>query len=559
MSRNIGLGAQTAMNICADCNEPSVCTCSLCDSKMCRKHMITHMDTVHSLTDNDSDKTKCSVHSKNFLKTFCRTCRLPLCDNCVTDGGHVAHEKSDLDAILEYFNEAICNESQELVNHIRPFYQKILDITKERKNGVPHNYKKVKHDIKQLGEFLHKEIDSAVMTLHAELDEKEKIEKEQLKEQEDVYSERIKKLDETVVQNRQLMSSNNPIELTKFSSSLAYFHVNPSQVKVESPRFSPITNRNEIKEKILELFGEVVFDVSDNLVSDLKVENASATKVQLLEQPGVLEVLKIDFPPDANKNKLYNLCCINPEKILVGGNDNFLHVRAFSPNEYDNHKEFQKVKITCEGVYFVLASNGVLFYTGKIDRTVKRLKSLSSTGIATFLQFEKWEPRGLAMTSSDHLLVCLYKRKQSKVARYNQTGKIVQEIQYHNEKLLFENPMFICCNKNGDICTADNDKHAIIVVNQFGVFQFSYDGRSVLEKGKIFRPCNMATDHLCNIIVTDFENHKIHLLDKYGQFIRSLDPDAGISRPRAISIDKDGKLWFGECFSGKVKVVQYLK
>ncbi|XP_062592871.1 uncharacterized protein LOC134254361 [Saccostrea cucullata] len=555
MNRNIGLRAQAAMNTCADCSEPFVCTCSLCDTKMCRQHMITHMDTVHFLADNDADKTKCSVHSKNFLKTFCRTCRLPLCDVCVTDGGHVSHEKSDLDAILEFFTEAISNENQELISYIRPFYQKILDITKERKKEVPSSYKNVKHEIKQFAESLHKEIDSVVQILYGEMDEKEKTETKQLEEQDDVYSERISKVDETVLQNRQLKSSNNPMELTKFSSSLAYFHVNPSQVKEELPKFSPITNREEIKEKLLGLFGKVLFDVSDKHVSDLKLENVNAAKVQLLEQPGVLDILENEFPPDANKNKLYNLCCINSKKILVGGNDCFLHVREL----YDEDKEIQKIQLTCQGVYFVLSSKGVLFYTSKMDKTVKRIKSLHSSGKTTFLQFEKWEPRGLAMTSSDHLLVCLYKRKQSKIARYNQTGKLVQEIQYHNDKLLFENPMFICCNKNGDICTADNAKYAIIVVDQFGVFQFSYDGRNALERGKTFRPCNMATDHLCNIIATDFENHKIHLLDKYGQFLRFLDPDAGISRPRAITIDKDGKIWFGECFSGKVKVMQYLK
>ncbi|XP_062586706.1 uncharacterized protein DDB_G0279899-like [Saccostrea cucullata] len=256
MSRNIGLGAQAAMNTCADCSEPSVCTCSLCNTKICRHHLITHMDTVHFLADNDSDKTKCSVHSKYFLKTFCRTCRLPLCDVCVTDGGHVFHEKIDLDAILEFFNEVISDENQELISYIRPFYQKILDITNERKKGVPSNYKNVKHEIKQFAESLHKEIESVVQILYAEMDEKEKTETKQLQEQDDIYSLRISKVDETVLQNRQLMSSNNPIELTKFSSSLAYFHVNPSQVKEELPKFSPITNKEEIKEKLFGLFGE---------------------------------------------------------------------------------------------------------------------------------------------------------------------------------------------------------------------------------------------------------------------------------------------------------------
>ncbi|XP_062586709.1 E3 ubiquitin-protein ligase Trim36-like [Saccostrea cucullata] len=526
----VGVGAQAPLITCSDCCEPFVCTCSLCDTKLCRKHMNTHMDTVHMLSDGATDNTKCPIHSQNSLKCFCRTCSLPLCYECVTDGGHVSHEKSDLEAILEFFKEVIANENQELMNHIKPFYQKVLDNTEENLKKMAMSCKDVKKAIRQMGEFLNKEIEKAVENLCQTIDKKEKEETEQLLSQKETYSKRIHQIDDTVANNEQLMTSKNPVDIASFTSSTAYFHVNPSLVKVQFPQFTPNENCKMIQETILVLLGNFTFHAPDCEVPDLVFDNAKCVEMQLLEKPKVLKSLKNEFPVDKNNHKLYNLSCITSDEALIGGNSKSLFLRKCSS---EVSKQFQTVEITCEGLHFVVSSKGILFYSDKTDRSIKRI---ASKQISTFLKFEKLEPKGLSLTSSGHLLVCLYRRNGSKVARYNKTGQIVQEIQYNsNQTLLYEHPKFICCNRNGDICTVDYAKRTVIVVDQFGIMKFSYTGRSVLEKGQTFSPCGIATDHLCNILITDLENNKIHLLDKYGKFIRFLEPDTGIRSPRAIT------------------------
>uniref|UniRef100_A0A8W8KJN4 Tripartite motif-containing protein 2 n=1 Tax=Magallana gigas TaxID=29159 RepID=A0A8W8KJN4_MAGGI len=166
------------------------------------------------------------------------------------------------------------------------------------------------------------------------------------------------------------------------------------------------------------------------------------------------------------------------------------------------------------------------------------------------------EPRGLAFNSFGHLLVCVYskKDKRSFVERYDKNMEKVQEIEHNGDKKLYEEPCFVCCNRNGDVCVADHGLNAIVVVDQFGVFQFSYRGQNV----KSFRPYSLATDRLCNIVITDNANHEVHLLDKYGQFLGFLTTGPKIKRPGAVDIDEEGKVWIGESMSGKLHVLNYL-
>ncbi|XP_062586708.1 uncharacterized protein LOC134248315 [Saccostrea cucullata] len=241
MASEIGVSAQVQVDRCAECKQPSVCTCSICNAKMCRKHINSHMDKVHMLSENDSHNTKCSLHVRNTLKSFCRSCFVPLCDECVTDGGHVAHERSELGDVLEFLKGAISNENKELINCIKPFYQTVLDTTEEKLKEVPLKYEKVKKNIEKFGKILHREIDNAVDDLYISLAEKEKNDKKELENQKNTYLKKLNDLKEIIAQNNSLLSSKNSKEIANFSSCIAYFRLNPNQVKLELPSFSPNT------------------------------------------------------------------------------------------------------------------------------------------------------------------------------------------------------------------------------------------------------------------------------------------------------------------------------
>ena len=116
--------------------------------------------------------------------------------------------------------------------------------------------------------------------------------------------------------------------------------------------------------------------------------------------------------------------------------------------------------------------------------------------------------------------------------------------------------LFMSENNNGDICVSDNNAKTVVVVEKTGRVRFRYDGRPARRK-EAFDPTGIVTDALSQIIVVDYKNNCLHILDQDGQFLRCVD-DCGLEKPRGLSVDSEGRLWVG-CETGKIKVIQYLK
>jgi hypothetical protein len=63
---------------------------------------------------------------------------------------------------------------------------------------------------------------------------------------------------------------------------------------------------------------------------------------------------------------------------------------------------------------------------------------------------------------------------------------------------------------------------------------------------------------MSQIIVTDWNNACLHILDQNGQFLTCVD-NCGLDKPLGLSVDSEGRLWVGLHKSGEVKVIQYMK
>ena len=104
---------------------------------------------------------------------------------------------------------------------------------------------------------------------------------------------------------------------------------------------------------------------------------------------------------------------------------------------------------------------------------------------------------------------------EAKVTMYSKTGKELQNIQkYNNGEELYNYPRYITENINGDICTSDSNKRAVVVVNKSGQHKFSYTGQ-----GSNFCPFGICTDVLGHILVCDDVSKNVHLLDQNGGFL----------------------------------------
>lgn len=111
-------------------------------------------------------------------------------------------------------------------------------------------------------------------------------------------------------------------------------------------------------------------------------------------------------------------------------------------------------------------------------------------------------------------------------------------------------------NGNGDICVSDFAGESVVVVDASGDLRFKYLGKpSEQSKYTSFTPSDIVTDVGHRIIISDYSNDTIHVIDCDGNFVCYIEyPCNG-----GLRVDADHNLVVGEEKSGKIRVIKYLE
>ncbi|XP_078331222.1 uncharacterized protein LOC144625045 [Crassostrea virginica] len=274
----------------------------------------------------------------------------------------------------------------------------------------------------------------------------------------------------------------------------------------------------------------------------------------LLDEPRILTDIQaeyIEWP-----NGLNRVSCLSDSELwTLSYNDNILRL-------YNLQGELLRSVQTNSGNApqdIAVTRGGGLVYTDPRDRSINLVRG---TQIQRLITLPGLRPLGLCSTSSGDLLVNMDgdDDEQTKVVRYSGSTE-KQSIQWddHGNPLYSSgyNIKHLSENRNLDICVSDYDARAVVVVSAAGKLRFRYTGPPSTH-GESFRPNGITTDSRGNILTSDWDTHRIHIVDQDGRFLRYFH-NCGVQCPRGLCVDSRDNLFVAEFYTCKVKKLQYYK
>jgi streptogramin lyase len=460
-----------------------------------------------------------------------------VCATCISSGKHRRHDVSDILEQLGHKKQRLQKDMDELKAKLQPQYENIFLEVKKERSKLESKYGKLTRAADEQGEVWWREIAAIIDRRKSDIKQMKNKHLAVIEKRTNEISHRINEIKEAVLQIQNILDTNDIFLISAYKSRNTEFEMLPPKIKATMPSLSP--SAIDIK-KLNEMFGSL---------SSLSI----TTVKPFLSEPRVTATVSTGY------DSLRRACCLNENQIWTRGDNNVMKLLDLQG------KLLATIKTETGGCTFDIAvmRDGNLVYSDYSNRTINIVKKKHTE---TLITFKGWKPRNLCSTSSDDLLISMLCDYESppKVVRY--TGSTEKQIiQFDDQGRPLFSPSggkYITENRNLDICVADDNGRAVVVVNQSGKLRFRYRGIPS-NATKSFDPIGITTDSQSQILTADADNNIIHIINENGQFLRYIqsfglnDPN-GLNHPNGLSMDSKDNLFVAEWDTAKVKKIQYL-
>ncbi|XP_078321297.1 uncharacterized protein LOC111112213 [Crassostrea virginica] len=554
--------------LCRDAVAPLYC--NVCHTHLCGDCVEKHFSDkskVHTVVPLEHflytlNYPKCPTHSTKQCKLRCEQCDIPICTSCISSGKHIGHKKLEMFADFENKKEVLRRDLQELEKYIFPKYQESAAIIKTQKTDQLKNSQKLTAELNIQGEALHREIHTIIQRKQAEIDEMNGQHLAAIEKQEDETNKALHEIKQVIQDLKSLLDTSDVGLVSKYRSRIAEFRKLPNKLKISLPNFLP---QKINREELLKQFGSlsplsIETEEQGYTVPSPGAESSPPAR-PLLDVPRLITDI-----PTTGYDYLHNVSCLSDEEIWTSGNNEIMKL-------YNLKEELLKSVQTKSGNMpydIAVTRNGGLVYADYRDRSInlvsgtqiqtgfKLLGKKSKTQIQTLIRLRGWTPSGLCSTASEDLLVTMRSddNEPTKVVRYSGSTE-KQTIQWDDQsKPLYSSGVtkYLSENRNSDICVADWDARAVVVVSAAGKLRFRYTGPPSTPR-ESFCPYGITTDSQASILTSDYWNNRIHIIDQDGLFLRFLH-NCGLQSPWGLCVDSQDYLCVAE-HTGKVKKLQY--
>ncbi|XP_052702681.1 uncharacterized protein LOC128179320 [Crassostrea angulata] len=523
-----------------------ICNIHLCED--CEGKHLSNKSKLHKVVPFKyrGAFTYCQKHSTKTCERFCEQCIIPICKLCVSSKEHQTHHVVDILESLKNKKQFLQQDLQDFEKFIYPKYKEILSSISEQKVDLNENSQKLTTAINKHGEDWHREIDTSIQKLKSDLDEMDSKHLAVLNQKEDEIKRTISEITQSIADLNTLLDSNDVSLVSAYKPRNAEFRRLPPKLTVSCPSFTP---QKINKEQLYQQFGSLS-------ASSIRTEEHGYTmnffsKTPLIDEPRIITEINTEYK--VFNRSLHNVSCVSDQNVWICRfNDSVMRLYDLQGKLLNSIQS----KSGNNSLDIAVTRSGDLVYTDLDDRTVN---IVNKSQMQTVIRLRGWKPRNVCSTSFGDLLVAMDDNygKQAKVVRYS-GSKEKQNIQYDDKgHPLYSSGDFkyIIENRNLDICVSDHGAGAVVVVNQAGKLRFTYTGPPSTTKGS-FIPYGITTDSHNWIMIADLYNHRIHILDQDGQFLRYIC-NCHLKSPWGLCLDTRDNLFVAECSTGKVKKIQY--
>nr|XP_022305040.1 uncharacterized protein LOC111112036 isoform X2 [Crassostrea virginica] len=543
--------------LCRDAVAPMYC--NVCHTHLCGDCVAKHFSDkskVHNVVPLEQflstlNYPKCPTHPTKQCELHCEQCDIPICISCISSGKHIGHKQLEIFADFESKKEVLRRDLQELEKSIFSKYQESAAIIKTQKTDQLKHSQKLTAELNKQGEALHREIHTIIQRKQAEIDGMNAQHLAAIEKQEDETNKELHEIKQVIQDLKNLLDTSDVGLVSKYRSRIAEFRKLPTKLKISLPNLFP---QKINREELLKQFGSInplsIETEEQGYTMPSPGAESSPPARPLLDVPCLITDI-----PTSGYEELFNVSCLSDEEIWTRGDNKIMKL-------YNLKGEVQKSVQTKSGNeprdIAVIRSGGLVY----ADGWVRSINLVSGTQIQTLITLRGWEPHGLCSTSSGDLLVIMNSDdwKQTKVVHYSGSTE-KQTIQWDDQgKPLYSSgayPKMLSENRNSDICVADCRADAVVVVSAAGKLRFRYTGPPSTP-GELFCPFGITTDSQGNILTSDHNNHRIHIMDQDGLFLRFIH-NCGLQCPWGLCVDSRDNLFVVENETGKVKKLQYYK
>ena len=560
-------GCDAEMDINWFCKNCSASLCDLCKTRHeSDRFLATHKivpRTGRAIRALDSSKIieTCPDHPDKVVTGFCKDCDVPCCMQCIEE----RHQRHAITTIENKYMECEDQLNNLVIDLKRNGMTCIDSSIQELRGNLASNERKfenIKSEVNKFREELKETVDKSCDKLVTELDQKQT---ERTSEVQDV----IENSEKDFREKEHFMSlcvekiRRGGLDLIKFCKLPAPSNVQTLPTILQStPIFVPARG---LIDTITQKVGEIRWEGGEGVDSGTRgarsLENSSATgKTGIKELASVADMRKNDdqggppmIPPRANAPttmvESFDIEIIGSSVVPVGKGASWV-AYGCSETMYMYDKKGNKVKS-------VTVKNGTEIWdiAVKLSGDIivcskdKKVRMMSVNGAVTeLIDTAPFSPQGVCLMERGEIVVCMSgQATKNHVQVYSPDGKFklrkMEDTRYKEKQLLVDPYRVVKNDKNISVLNYGSNVVTVGLDCKVGVL---YSGSHACERQ--FFAVGMCVDRMLNYMISDWNNHCVHYVDRSGGLIRLLltRDQHGIERPWGIGVD-DGsrKVWVG--------------